>query len=383
MAETGTATSYARWIAARPQTVVVQPTSFCNLDCTYCYLPERDRREHMSVEVARALARAVAELVDGSPGRRLDLVWHAGEPLTVGLRRFAELVGPFEELRRSGRLRHYVQTNATLITDAWCAFLKRYGFCVGVSIDGPAALNAQRVDRGGSPAFTRITRGISRLRHAGIPFSVIAVVTAESIGQPEPLLDFLSGLGCDTIGLNIEEAEGVNTHRAPPAMMRAVEFWRRTIAWSRRNPGVPVRELARLGDYLHLTRTGQGERWAAQLIDPIPTISTTGDVVLLSPELAGTNAPPYDDFRAGNILTQPLASILVGAHRLRYVREFLIGLNACQATCTFFGFCRGAQAGNRYFENGRLDTTETGYCRTSRQALITALSDTVRKENTP
>ncbi|MFD5438417.1 hypothetical protein ACFWJ4_40455 [Kitasatospora sp. NPDC127067] len=68
------------------------------------------------------------------------------------------------------------------------------------------------------------------------------------------------------------------------------------------------------------------------------------------------------------------------AHRLRYVREFLTGLDACEATCDLFDFCRGAQAGNRYFENGRLDTTETNHCRVSRQALVTALSDTVQEE---
>ena len=54
-------------------------------------------------------------------------------------------------------------------------------------------------------------KGIDRLRERGIPFSVIAVVSQESIHEPERLLDFLAGLGCDTIGLNIEEIEGVNT----------------------------------------------------------------------------------------------------------------------------------------------------------------------------
>ncbi len=56
------------------------------------------------------------------------------------------------------------------------------------------------------------------------------------------------------------------------------------------------------------------------------------------------------------------------------------GLERCQAECEFFDFCRGAQAGNRYFENGSLATTETNYCRVSRQALVTALSTLATKE---
>ncbi|GHH70715.1 hypothetical protein GCM10018793_05180 [Streptomyces sulfonofaciens] len=54
--------------------------------------------------------------------------------------------------------------------------------------------------------------------------------------------------------------------------------------------------------------------------------------------------------------------------------DFLTGLEDCRAGCAFFDFCRGAQAANRYFENGSLTTTETNYCRVSRQALVTALS---------
>lgn len=377
---TSVATRYRRRISLLPQTVVLQPTSLCNLSCTYCYLPDRHLRNHMTVGVAAAVARSLTDM-GGAPGRQIDLVWHAGEPLTLGVRRLTALVEPFEVLRRQGRLRHYVQTNATLISTAWCSFFDRYQFRIGVSIDGPASLNAQRVDRRGRAAFSRISGGIDRLREAGIPFSVIAVVTSESIDDPEALLDFLAGLGCHTIGLNIEETEGANTSRQTPTLAQATRFWRQTIAWGRRNPAVFVRELSRLGDYLHLLRTGRYAEWASQLMDPIPTVSAAGDVVLLSPELSGIPAPDYDDFIVGNVLRDALRSMIDNAYRLRYVREFLDGLDRCEATCDFFEFCQGAQAGNRYFENGRLDTTETNYCRVSRQALVTALLDIIRKEN--
>ncbi|MFJ9457988.1 hypothetical protein ACIRST_23245 [Kitasatospora sp. NPDC101447] len=52
---------YRRRIARRPRTAVVQADSFCNLNCTYCYLPDRDRRAPMSVAIAEAVARSVAE----------------------------------------------------------------------------------------------------------------------------------------------------------------------------------------------------------------------------------------------------------------------------------------------------------------------------------
>ncbi|WP_433259568.1 radical SAM protein (plasmid) [Streptosporangium sp. CA-135522] len=71
----------------------------------------------------------------------------------------------------AGWIQHSVQTNATLIDDEWCDLLARYQVRVGVSIDGPAALNARRVDLRGRPAFDRIVRNIRRLHDHGIRFS--------------------------------------------------------------------------------------------------------------------------------------------------------------------------------------------------------------------
>ncbi len=336
----------------------------------------------MHPQVAEATAESLTDLTDEA--HPVGIVWHGGEPLAVGPDTFATLLAPFERLRQQGRVHHYVQTNATLVTDTWCELLSDHEVRVGVSIDGPAALNADRVDLRGKPAFDRILRGIRRLRDHGIPFSVISVVATETITRPEELLEFLTKLGCTSAGFNIEEVEGVNTGRQAPTTEQAEEFWHRTLTWTRSHGGgLKVRDLERLAEYLYLIRTGQRADWNERRLDPIPTVSVTGDVVLLSPELADTTDPAYGDFLAGNVLHQPLAAILAGAHRLRYVRDFLTGLENCRAECAFFDFCRGAQAANRYFENGSLTTTETNYCRVSRQALVTALSTLATTEKEP
>ncbi|MFQ6194888.1 cyclophane-forming radical SAM peptide maturase AmcB [Streptomyces sp. NPDC000405] len=369
---------YGRWFARKPQTVVVQPTSFCNMGCFYCYLRDKGLKNDMLPATAAAVAESLAGLT--GTGHPLGLVWHGGEPLTMGTEKFSALLAPFEALRLDGRLHHYVQTNATLVTPAWCDLLEDLEFRVGVSVDGPAALNTQRVDLQGRPAFERIMRGVDLLRERGIPFSVITVVGQEGIDHPEELLDFLATLGCHSVGFNIEETEGVNTERRPPTRDQAEEFWRRVLTWSRSHRGPVIRELERISEYLSLARSGQKDDWDNRLLDPIPTVTWNGDVVLLSPELADTSDAAYGDFLAGNVREKTIAQMLREAPHLRYVREFLTGLERCQAECEFFDFCRGAQAGNRYFENGSLATTETNYCRVSRQALVMALSTTAKKE---
>ncbi|WP_051104386.1 cyclophane-forming radical SAM peptide maturase AmcB [Nocardiopsis sp. CNS-639] len=360
-------------LASRFQSLIVQPTTLCNLNCSYCYLPaaERKTRLEMSVPVAEALAEGISD----QGGDVVDVVWHGGEPLTTQRDRFRALLEPFEPLRHQGRVRHFVQTNATLIDDAWCDFFHCYGFRVGVSIDGPEAVNRSRTDWGNRPSFDRAMRGISRLRAHSIAFSAICVVTVQTVTKPESLLDFFEDLGTTSVGFNIEELEGANDDRQtmPPELVRF--FWRKM--FDRLDAGSPlrVREADRLLGYLADARAGRKDRRDTVLHDPIPTVGTNGDVVVLSPELLGVKDDRYGDFVIGNVLDQTLASILDRAADTSYVREYTEGVRRCRQACEFFAFCQGGQASNKYFEHGDFTVTETAYCRNSKIELARALGE--------
>jgi uncharacterized protein len=72
-----------------------------------------------------------------------------------------------------------------------------------------------------------------------------------------------------------------------------------------------------------------------------------------------------------------LPTILERAPTLRYVREFANGLQKCKQTCEFWNYCQGAHAGDRYFEHGTFEATETSHCRTSFQAPVLALAELI------
>src|SRR5690349_7213410 len=59
--------------------LVMQATPFCNLDCQYCYLPSRNLAKQMSAETVDAVFTDL--LTAPFLGRKLTVVWHAGEPL--------------------------------------------------------------------------------------------------------------------------------------------------------------------------------------------------------------------------------------------------------------------------------------------------------------
>jgi hypothetical protein len=192
-------------------TVVLQPTSLCNLDCAYCYLPNRDQNRRMS----RAVAQAVASFLTALPRtpRPFKVLWHWGEPLAAGIGHIETLFEPFAELERGCRVVHRLQTNGTLIDERWCAFFQSHPLSVGVSLDGPAWANREGVDRRGAASFDRIVHGISALKCARIPFGVLAVVGEEALERGADLYRFFALVGCERLDINTEAPGADNQDR--------------------------------------------------------------------------------------------------------------------------------------------------------------------------
>jgi uncharacterized protein len=324
----------------------------------------------MPVEVAAAVAEAVA---DWAREGRFSVVWHGGEPLATGRDHLAALLSPF-----GPEVEHHVQTNATLIDDDWCDFFTAHRVRVSVSVDGPAAHNGDRVTRGGKPAYDRIVRGIDALRRHGIPFSALCVVSVPRPGIATELYDYFLGLGCDVLGINVEELEGVNTRTNGHDAADVTAFWAELVAAWRQDPRIHLREVEWSLRYLGAVLDGHADELLPRELDPIPTVAHDGSVVLLSPERAGFHDPRYGDFASGNVLSTPLAEILAAATSTPWIAEFIRGVESCRATCPYFGFCGGAHAANRYFERGRFDITETDHCRNSKIRLLEGVLDHAR-----
>ena len=322
----------------------------------------------MSPAVASAVATSVNVWVGEND--RFSVVWHGGEPLAAGRQALAALMTPF------GAVEHHVQTNATLVDDAWCQFFTEHQVRVSVSVDGPAELNGFRRNRGGAPAYDKIVAGVATLRRHELPFSALCVVSQPRPGLAARLYEYFLELGCDVLGINIEEQEGVNA-RANSFEADAVRaFWSELVAAWRLDPRIHVREIEWTLRYAGAVLDGTADALLPRSLDPIPTIAADGRVFLLSPELAGFTDPRYGDFSSGSVLSEPLSSILArAATSANWVPEYLAGVEACRAGCPYFGFCGGAHAANRYFEHGRFDGTETNHCRNSKIRLLEGVLD--------
>jgi uncharacterized protein len=341
-------------------TVVLQPTTLCNLNCAYCYLPDRQVKSYIERPVLESIAASL--LRQKLP---VTVLWHGGEPLATGIDRFSSFLDVFSEAVARGYCRHSLQTNATLLTEDWCDLLKHHGFRIGVSLDGNPVENNSRRFWNGRPAWDAAARGIRLLREHDIPFGIIAVANEANIDNAAGMYDALVALGPSSISINVEETEGVNVANNHVSDASVARFWKELFARWLDNPSVPIRQFADSIQTIRILRSGD-----APIFDKkrsfYPTVSANGDVVLLAPELSSAEPSQRSQFVVGNILEMSLEAILESGVNSPYVGEFIAGVNKCEAECGYFLFCGGGQASNKFFEHGRLDASETRYCRNSK-----------------
>jgi uncharacterized protein len=356
--------------------VVLQPTSFCNIDCRYCYLAERHASFRMPPQVLRAVFdRILASQVVEDP---VVFLWHLGEPLTAGHAFFEEAFGyAGSAAKRNDReIHHGFQTNATLINDRWVDLIRRYSVMMGVSIDGPAFIHDRvRVNRAGRGTHAAVMRGISRLQTAGIGFGAISVLTDFTMDYPNEFYDFFVEHGIDDVGFNIDEVEGVNrvsSFGADASMERYREFLRRLLERAEYHRGaVKIREIwtnmaaLAFGAPDPVNNTNQPFR--------IINIDHRGDITTFCPELVTAAKAAGQGFVLGNVLTHTIDELGGSPAFVKLSNQVAAGVELCKQTCDYWAFCGGGSPSNKFFEHGRFDVSETRACRVHKQATVDVL----------
>ncbi len=365
----------AYWEESSLDLLVLQGSAFCNIACRYCYVRGRDDVTRMSDRVLDAIGRNV--LASRWAPDTLAVAWHAGEPLALPVAWLDAACARLEAGARAGqRLRFGVQTNAIPIDDAWIDLFRRRDFSIGVSVDGPRDLHdANRVDRRGAGTFDRTMAGIGRLRDAGMPFDVIAVLSDRSLDEADRLFDFFVGLGAQSVGFNIEEIEGPHAESSldRPGVDTRYRCFLEEFVSRHSKAGEPFRLRA-----LEQVRAAAGKGNAARGNSPnrplsILTIAQDGGMSTFCPELIGTPDRHYANFVFGNVTEGGPEALLANVAFRRLRRDIEAGRRRCARTCGYYDLCRGGAPGNKYFETGRFDVDETLYCRLTVKQTVEAV----------
>jgi uncharacterized protein len=349
----------------RIESVVIQPTPFCNINCSYCYLPHRNVKTVVEQGTIAVLFRKI--FASGWANPQLTVIWHAGEPLVLPVAFYETAFAMIESLRPSSQeLRHAIQTNGMLITPAWCELFRKWRVGVGVSIDGPRRLHdAHRVTRSGRGTFDRTVAGIRVLRRENIPFHVISVLSNDSMEAPDEMLDFYLSEGIEDVCFNVEESEGDHVSgllRADNPQNRFRAFLDRFWTQSRQHPG--IRFIREIDDMLPRIFRPDGSQMGNAQVEPLGMLNVDchGNVSSFSPELLGYENADYNDFIIGNINRDSLEQMRRSAPMMAMTRDIAAGVAACREECEYFSVCGGGSPVNKLSENGTFCSSRTSFC---------------------
>lgn len=186
----------------RPFYVTAKPVGArCNLRCTYCYYLEKGelyaRQSGPSTMDDNTLSIFIRDYIRAQPTKDVVFTWHGGEPLMRPLKFYERIIELQRQYGSGHNIVNCIQTNGTLLTEEWCAFLHDHGWLAGVSVDGPQRLHDKyRLMRDGQPSFTRVMQGIELLNKHGVEWNALAVVNAFNADHPLEFYDFFRSIGC-------------------------------------------------------------------------------------------------------------------------------------------------------------------------------------------
>ncbi|MEV6948181.1 FxsB family cyclophane-forming radical SAM/SPASM peptide maturase [Streptomyces sp. NPDC051172] len=201
------------------RTFILKVANRCNIDCDYCFVfnskDQAARRlpARMDLAVARATARRIGEHASAHGLRTIHVVLHGGEPLLVGVGHMASLLEAVWDGAPTGtRVLFELQTNGTLLSDAWLDLFERYEVAVGVSIDGPPRANDRhRLTHAGRSSAASAVHGIELLRSRPHLFAGLLAVV-DLANDPMEVHDYLAAFEPPVIDFGLPHA----THDDPP-----------------------------------------------------------------------------------------------------------------------------------------------------------------------
>lgn len=178
---------------------VFKIASRCNLDCTYCYeynmgdTTWQDMPKVMSVDVARLAAVRILEHCRAHDFNNIDISLHGGEPLAVGRDHLAALVQAIRSvLEPHCRLAIGMQTNGVLLDERMLEVITREKLSVGVSLDGPPAVNDKaRIYRDGRGSGRQVEAALKLIQGSPAFGGILCVIDGSS--DPLEVFHYLAG----------------------------------------------------------------------------------------------------------------------------------------------------------------------------------------------
>lgn len=304
------------------------------------------------------LERFIREYIEAQAGDEVIFSWHGGETLLRSrdfYRRALELQRRYAAGRR---IENSIQTNGTLLDDAWCAFFRENNFLVGISLDGTAEMHDRyRLDRQGGPTFEAVMRGVRLLQKHGVEWNALAVVNRHNADDPVGFYRFFRSIGCRYLQFTpvveriLPHDDGRQLASAAEAGAPLADFSVTPEQWGRFTCALfdqwVVNDVGRIFVQLFDATLAN---WVGQAPGVCTLSKNCGHAGALefNGDLYACDHFVFPEYRLGNILETPLTELMRSPRQTAFGDAKLLALPAQCRRCRYLFACNGECPRNRF-----------------------------------
>jgi uncharacterized protein len=179
--------------------LLIKPSSSnCNLACKYCfYYDVAANRDYESFGFMQAstMKSLIIKALDSATDH-ITFAFQGGEPTLIGLDYFKDFVATVNQHISTQTIHYAIQTNGTLLTDEFCAFLHQNNFLVGLSLDGPKDMHdLNRIDAKKSGSFKSVDQAARLMAKHKVDFNILTVVTKNTVRHVQKIYRYFKSQG--------------------------------------------------------------------------------------------------------------------------------------------------------------------------------------------
>lgn len=338
----------------------------CNLACDYCYYLEKAKLYQQQPRQAmsdRTLEAYIKQYLEAQTTPTVLFTWHGGEPMLRSLDFYKKAVALQQRYAQGRVIENCIQTNGTLITEAWASFLAEHHWLVGISIDGPAKWHdAYRPTERGRGSHAAVLRGLDLLKRHDVAWNAMATVNRLNADHPEEFYQYFKTLGCQYLQFSpiVERL----THHSDGRHLAAVEDSGEAVqlapfsvtpkqwgtflcgvwdAWMKEDVG---RIFVQLFDAVLANWVGEqpGLCTMARTCGHAAVMEHNGDVYACDHYV-------FPQYKLGNIHTRTITNMMYDARQQQFGRDKYERLTQQCRDCQYLFACWGECPRNRFIQS--------------------------------
>ena len=334
-------------------------TDFCNFRCGYCFIenslngPSISMSKDLADKVINVLINAAKEV------KEYRVTFYGGEPLSN-----SEIVlHIIEKLEQASKNKFLISciTNGSLLTEDLARKLKQHNVTVGLSLDGWANIDKNRVLVNGKETFYSALRALTLLKEAGVNTGISCTITKQNYRYAEEIVEFFHKLGVRSIGFNLlTRIKESSEYEVPDPKQLAYYLF---MAY------LKAKELHMFEDRIDKRRAN----YFFQEIFHVYDCPAFGQQIFFSP--SGTVGPCQAFYPSGKYQIPIRDNLKVQDEPLFYKWLELGTLRNKECMCCpAIGICGGACAYDVYIKTGQIGIKEDYFCTFQNEILKLLLS---------